>query len=254
MNSVFDAEASGTGTTDAERLEAINSFVRLSYYYGTPDEIKPYLMKMAALFLNYSSSEYARKNVEPIIQSLEAFKSSAQGENIIKSQFFISRLNYIKQSGDGVRKAILEMQKIMEDNNEKEKIIEIGNEVHCKNYDKAIRENKAGDIKDLFKCAHHLLYTEYDAQHMLIYAKVGEEFNIENYKIKVSSIKTAEEATIKIYQYNKTTKQYEVVICRGGNDLKIAPTNRYLNSDEYNPDISSRHSLRNLIVRDCGEQ
>ena len=274
MNSVFDKEARGDIVTDAEKLEAINSFVRLSYYYGTPDEIKPYLTKMAALYLEYESSlfgpfsdeqkAYLRRQLEPIIQSLEVFKSSAQGENKTKSEFYISRLSYLKHSDEGTRKAVLEMQQVMEDNNEKEKRFIIPSDsTYCGNYDKDIMQNKNVNIQSLLACAHYLLYKEYDVEHMLVFAKVGEEFSIETYKMKVLSVKTAEEVTIKIYEYNNSTKQYEPKMCKGKDELKISPRdhygntavydseNHYFNPDEYNPDIESSYSLWNVIVQDC---
>ena len=162
-----------------------------------------------------------------------------------------------------VRKAILEMQELIENNKEdyerhlKEEIEIISSP--CFTYDQKIIEGKEKDVVDrrtkitgeafLFLCANHLLNLTYDVEHMLIYASQDEEFIISDYKIKIIEIKLREEANISISKFDEGKGDYKLVECNGKSKLTIKPKNSDVFADEYNKDISHEYSLKNLLEK-----
>ncbi|MBU0628514.1 MAG: hypothetical protein KKC75_04950, partial [Nanoarchaeota archaeon] len=235
------------------QLEAINSFVNLFAYYGFVDELKPHLMKIAVLYLRHQTG--FRPKLDPIIQSMSILKSSSSDDEKLQSQFFLSRLQYMKSTAQSSRIALLEMQSMVESNPDKYKKEIIPNsESKCSDYDSGLMKGKS-DQSLLFKCSSYLLNNGIDITHILVYAGEGEEFRIDNYKIKVKKVKLAEEATISIYKYNELKKDYDLVKCDKKDELTITIGAIYYGADEYNPEIENQghtYSL-NSILQKCAK-
>lgn len=254
IDNVLEKEAS-TGTGYEIRLDAINSFVNLFAYYGFVDELRPRLMKIAALYLRHSK-EFKPK-LDPIIQSMGILKSSSSGDEKLQSQFFLSRLQYMKSTAQNSRIALLEMQNLIDSNAEtyKKYLTSSTDDLSpCGSYYQSIRQDKK-DNSLLFHCSKQLLNSTYDITHILVYAGEGEEFRIDNYKIKVKKVKLAEEATISIYKYNELKKDYDLVKCDKKDELTITIGAIYYGADEYNPEIENQghtYSL-NSILQKCAK-